>query len=274
MKQRPSFFLVYEDGGIIAVNKAAGVSVTADRWDGSRERLDKLVAAFLARRDAGAHAVPAADAGGVSNAVGAHDRGTLYLVHRIDRGTSGLVVFARNAAVHKRLSAAFETRQVRKRYIAAVCGRPLWQETVCDLPLVPDGNKRHLTIIDRFRGKKSLTRFVLLGSAGNFSIVEALPETGRTHQIRVHLAALGHPVVCDELYGAAKPALLSAIKRDYRGDLFDERPLLARLGLHAAELTLPGGAAGGGLTLTAPLPRDMAALINQMEKAAGRKFAL
>jgi 23S rRNA-/tRNA-specific pseudouridylate synthase len=116
-----------------------------------------------------------------------------------------------------------------------------------------------------------------LGSAGNYSILEAFPETGRTHQIRVHLSALGHPVVCDELYGKNKPVLLSSFKRGWQGDLLDERPLFSRLGLHAAELSIPDYVAGNnasetGLNLKAPLPRDMAALIRQMEKIAKQEF--
>ena len=186
------------------------------------------------------------------------------------------MVFAKNSETHKALSLAFEGRKIKKRYIAVVHGRPSWSETSCDLALVPNGNKQHLTIVDKYRGKKSLTAFRLLGSAGNYSVLEAFPETGRTHQIRVHLASLGHPVICDELYGNDKPVLLSAIKRGWRGDPLEERPLLSRLGLHASELFIPEYAAQGatetGLNLKAPLPRDMAALIRQMEKAAGKEF--
>ena len=247
------FSLVYEDESIVAVDKSSGIAVSPDRWDLSKERLDKLVAEFLNLQK-------------------------IYTVHRIDRETSGLVVFAKNSEAHKALSMAFENREVKKRYIAVVCGRPSWKETACDLSLVPNGNKRHLTIIDKFRGKKSLTAFRFLGSAGNYSVLEALPETGRIHQIRVHLAALGHPVVCDELYGNAKPVLLSAIKRSWRGDPLEERPLLSRLGLHAAELFIPDyakdGAETAGLCLKAPLPKDMSALIKQMEKASGVGFLL
>jgi RluA family pseudouridine synthase len=242
MKTSPLFTVIYEDKNIIAVNKASGVSVGGDRWDESKERLDKLVAESVALPAA----LPAAS--------------KLFVVHRIDRETSGLVVFAKNEAAHRELSLAFEGRDVKKRYIAIVYGRPSWQETVCDLPLVPNGNKQHQTIIDKYRGKKSLTRFKLLGSAGNMSVLEAFPETGRTHQIRVHAAALGFPVVCDSLYGKDKPVLLSAIKKNWRGDLLEEKPLLARLGLHAAELSLPAQ------TLCAPLPRDISALIKQMER--------
>ena len=248
----PLFSLVYEDENIAAVNKSSGIAVSPDRWDLSRERLDKLIAEFLSLQK-------------------------IYTVHRIDRETSGLVVFAKNSETHKALSMAFENREVKKRYIAVVNGRPTWKETVCDLSLVPNGNKRHLTIIDKFRGKKALTAFRFLGSAGNYSVLEALPETGRIHQIRVHLAALGYPVVCDELYGNAKPVLLSAIKRSWRGDLLEERPLISRLGLHAAELFIPpyaknGAEATAGLYLKAPLAKDMSALIKQMEKASGKRL--
>jgi 23S rRNA pseudouridine1911/1915/1917 synthase len=242
VKKTPPFSVIFENENIIAVNKAAGLSVGGDRWDDSKERLDRLIAA-------------------------ACGYAKLFTVHRIDRDTSGLVVFARDAKTHRLLSQAFEGRQVFKRYIAVVHGRPAWQETACDLPLVPNGNKRHLTIIDRYQGKKSLTRFRLLGGAGNYSVLEALPETGRTHQIRVHAAALGFPLVCDPLYGRDKPVLLSSFKKNWRGDPLEEKPLLARLGLHAAELIIP--AAAGEIRLCAPLPRDMAALIKQMEKEGG-----
>ena len=256
MKAPPPFTVVYEDGNIIAVSKASGIPVGGDRWDTDRQRLDRLVAACLRPDPSGG------------------DTPKLFIVHRIDQDTSGLVVFAKHAAAHRRLSLAFEGRDVTKRYIAVVCGRPLWEETICDLPLIPNGNKQHLTIIDKYRGKKSLTRFKLLGSAGNYSVLEALPETGRTHQIRVHAAALGFPVACDPLYGRVsqardKPVLLSTIKKSWRGDPHEEKPLLARLGLHAAELSLPAWDTGENpIKLHAPLPRDMAALVRQMEKTA------
>jgi 23S rRNA pseudouridine1911/1915/1917 synthase len=252
MKAALPFTIVFEDEHIIAVNKAPGISVGGDRWDDSKERLDRLIAGT----------------------------GRIWTVHRIDKDTSGLVLFAKDEETHRILSQAFENRRIKKRYIAVVHGRPLWKETGCDLPLVPNGNKQHLTIIDKYKGKKSLTNFRLLVSAGHYSVLEALPETGRTHQIRVHASSLGFPIVCDPLYGKDKPVLLSSFKRNWRGDPLEEKPLLARLGLHAAELILPeyyeaGGAdqsgsaeQTGGLSLSAPLPRDMAALIKQMEKTA------
>jgi RluA family pseudouridine synthase len=237
MKQAAPFIVLYEDERIVAVNKAPGIAVCGDRWDPSAARLDKLLAA---RRNGE----------------------KVFIVHRIDQDTSGLVVFAKDRETHRKLSIAFETRQIKKRYIAAVHGRPVWKETTCDLPLVIDGNKQHLTIVDKYQGKESLTRFRLVASAGNYSIVEAIPETGRTHQIRVHLASLGHSILCDGFYGNAKPVFLSAIKSNWHGDRYEERPLLSRLGLHASELALPE------IVLSAPLPRDMAALVKQIEKCS------
>jgi RluA family pseudouridine synthase len=239
MKTPLPYTVIFESGNFIAVNKAAGVSVGGDRWDESKERLDRLIERDLK--------LP-----------------KLFTVHRIDKETSGLVLFAKDRETHRILSVAFEQRQVVKRYTAVVHGRPSWKETSCDLALVPNGNKKHMTIIDKYRGKESVTRFIRIISAGNYSVIEALPQTGRIHQIRVHAAALGHPVVCDSLYGKETPVKLSSFKRGYRGNPSDERPLLSRLGLHAMELTLPGGQ-----VLAAPLPRDMASLLKQMEKTAG-----
>jgi len=252
MKSERKFSVVFENGEVIAVNKISGISVSPDRWDESAVRLDRLVLGSLAPENA-ERSEPCP--------------GRIFTVHRIDRGTSGLVLFAKNETSHRSISLAFEGRTVGKRYIAIVNGRPPWKETACDLPLVPDGNKRHMTIVDKFRGKKSLTRFSLLGSAGNYSVLEAIPETGRTHQIRVHAAALGFPVACDPLYGRDNAVLLSSIKKSWRGNLPEEKPILARLGLHSAELFLPAGTVSGeSLALSAPLPRDMNALVKQMEK--------
>jgi 23S rRNA pseudouridine1911/1915/1917 synthase len=305
MKQMRTFTIVYEDDFIVAVNKASGIAVSADRWDDSKDRLDRLLGGFLADRGerAAGNEKPRSglEASPPSNYPPEESSASpprVFTVHRIDRDTSGLVVFAKDAKTHRGLSRAFEDHRVEKRYIAVVHGRPSWTETACDLPLVPDGDKQHRTIIDKYRGKKSLTRFRFLGGTGNYGVVEALPATGRTHQIRVHLTSLGHPIVCDPLYGSVKPVYLSSFKRGWRGDPLEEKPLLSRLGLHAGTLVIPdyrpvpaaaldvqgtkadpadvpgAGVTGGGLSLSVPPPKDMAALIRQMEKCAGTDWGI
>jgi 23S rRNA pseudouridine1911/1915/1917 synthase len=250
MKRGAACVTVWEDAAFLAVNKVSGIALCPERWDRDRDSLVRLLEKERGER--------------------------LFICHRIDRDTSGLAVFAKTADAHKRLSAAFEKRLVQKKYTVILHGRPLWQETDCDLPLLPDGNKKHGTIVDKYRGKPSRTHFRVLFSAGSYTVAEAEPATGRTHQIRVHAVALGHPVVCDTLYGPAsrnetgEAVYLSAFKRGWRGDKFAERPLLARLGLHAAMLTLPGECGfAQPLVLEAPLPRDMAATVAQMEKCGG-----
>jgi 23S rRNA pseudouridine1911/1915/1917 synthase len=247
MKRGAAYAVVWENAAFLAVNKASGLALCPERWEPDRDSLVRLLEKERGER--------------------------LFVCHRIDRETSGLAVFAKTADAHKRLSAAFEKRLVRKRYTAILHGQPLWQETDCGLPLLPDGNKKHGTIVDQYRGKPSRTHFRILFSVGRYTVAEAEPYTGRTHQIRVHAAALGHPVVCDPLYGrasrnkTAEAVYLSSFKRGWRGDTFAERPLLARLGLHAAALTLPVECGfAQPLVLEAPLPRDMAATVAQMEK--------
>jgi len=236
MKNVSPYTVIFDCEKYIAVNKSSGISIGGDRWDETKERLDKLLENDLKIQK-------------------------IFTVHRIDKDTSGLVIFAKNKETHRNLSVAFEQRKVQKKYIVIVHGRPSWKETSCDLALVPNGNKKHMTIVDKFRGKESLTHFTCILSAGNYSVLEARPETGRIHQIRVHACEIGHPVVCDEIYGKANPIKLSSFKRGWRGDPVEERPLLSRLGLHAQEIILPDEQ-----KFTAPLAKDISSLINQFEK--------
>lgn len=236
---------LYSDDSILAVDKPAGFLSIPDRWDPDTPVLSRELS---------------------------REWGRLLVVHRIDKDTSGALVFARNAEAHKALSAAFESRSVSKTYLALVRGNPGWDETLCDLPILPDGDRLHRTIVDERRGKASRTRFKVAarfpgrGVFPGAALVEARPETGRTHQIRVHLAALGHPCLCDQLYGDGKPLLLSKLKKKWRGDPFDERPLLSRAALHALSIELSHPVTGAALKIEAPLHRDMKASITQLEK--------
>ena len=231
--------ILYEDDSLLAADKPAGVLSAPDRWDP-----DLPVAAALLSKG----------------------RGRLWAVHRLDKDTTGVLLLARSEEAHRELSRAFETRRVAKVYRALVRGVPDWTESSCELPLAPDGDALHRTIVDARRGKPSRTVFLVVKTFRDFFLVEARPETGRTHQVRVHLAALGFPVACDPLYGDGKPLLLSAIKRKWRGDPFDERPLLARTGLHAASIEFPHPATGLPTRIEAPDSKDFRACLTQLEK--------
>lgn len=240
MKLIPSFTLIYADEDIIVVNKRSGLLVAADRYDLDAPRLDKLVE---------------------------KEHGTLFAVHRIDKDTSGLVVYARNAEAHRTLCMAFEERTVEKVYHALVYGRPSWESLHVDLPLQADGDQYHRTVANKRFGKPSVTDFRVLGSCPMYTWIEARPLTGRTHQIRVHLAENGSSIVCDPLYGGnQKPLYLSAVKRSYRGDTFDERPLLNRLALHAYSIAFAHPRTGEKVSFTAPYSKDMEAVRNQLSK--------
>ena len=192
--------------------------------------------------------------------------GKLFVVHRIDKDTSGVLMYARDQGTHKALNSLFHSRAVEKSYLALVRGRTEEDEWSCDLPLLADADKLHRSIVDKRRGKECFSRFETVERYEEYSLVRVKPETGRTHQVRVHCAASGYPIVADPLYGDGRPLFLSKIKRGWRGDSFEERPLLARTGLHAETLSLDHPSDSRKLRFEAPLPKDMKAAIAQLGK--------
>jgi RluA family pseudouridine synthase len=231
--------VLYSDDSLLVIDKPSGILSIPDRYDPDAPvAVSELHAAW----------------------------GRLFVVHRLDKDTSGVLIYARSADAHKSLSAAFESRSVTKIYRALVRGSPTWDETTCELPLMPDGDRLHRTIVAAHHGKRSATFFVVIARYKDYALVEARPETGRTHQVRVHLAALDHPCLCDPLYGDGDALLLSKLKRRWKGDPFAERPLLARAALHALSAEFPHPLTGVALKIEAPLPKDMKATISQLEK--------
>ncbi len=170
--------LLFQDQFLVVVNKPAGLLSVPGR---GADKADSLAIRVQAQF---------ADA---------------LIVHRLDRDTSGLLVLARGAKMHRRLSMAFAAREVDKRYVARVAGRPKQTSGEINLPLIVDWPNRPKQHVNYETGKPSLTRYSLLNHdlASNTSLLELEPVTGRTHQLRVHLSEIGHPIFGDTLYGGA-----------------------------------------------------------------------
>ena len=184
--------------------------------------------------------------------------GRIWVVHRLDKETSGVIAFARTAQAHRDLNTQFEQRRASKVYHALVIGQPEWDEKCVDLPLRPDGDRRHRTVIDQRMGKPAITKLRVLEGYGAFALVEAIPLTGRTHQIRAHLAACGHSLIADRLYRRSG---------DTRSGSIPGTEPIKRLGLHARSLTLFHPINGQLQSFTAPYPQDFASAIEQLRKS-------
>lgn len=203
--------IIYEDSYLIIVDKPAGLSVLPDGWEQDTPYLVKLLE---------------------------EKYGKVFIVHRLDKITSGVMVFARDAETHRALNMQFESHEAQKTYHAILEGNPKWEEKVAKHPLRANVGHKHRTMVDDKNGKPSETRFRIIKRFDESALVEAKPMTGRTHQIRVHAYALGHPLVEDVLYGA----------RDQYG--------LPRPMLHAQTLSLIHPATNERVKFSAPHPPD------------------
>jgi 23S rRNA pseudouridine955/2504/2580 synthase/23S rRNA pseudouridine1911/1915/1917 synthase len=195
--------------------------------------------------------------------------GNIFVVHRLDRDTSGIIVFAKDEATHQYLSKIFEERAVEKIYVGLVQGSLALPKGSVDQPIMEHPTRPAVMVVNK-RGKASLTDYEVLEELGLYSLVQFHIHTGRTHQIRVHMQALGHPIVCDETYGDGRPVFISSFKRNYKLSKNEEQehPILHRLALHA-ELLHFQDQQGESHTFEAPLPKDMRALVQQLRKWKG-----
>jgi 23S rRNA pseudouridine1911/1915/1917 synthase len=190
----------------------------------------------------------------------------IFTIHRLDKGTSGLIMFAKNDATHKFLSQQFENRKTEKIYLGLIIGSPSHQKGSIDAPIMEHPVKKGLMVINR-KGKESLTDYEILETFGSYSWARFQIYTGRTHQIRVHMKDIGHPIVCDELYGDGKPVFLSAIKHRFKLSKNEEqeRPILSRLALHSSQLKFTG-TNEKLCEFEAPIPKDLKATLQQLSR--------
>lgn len=233
--------VIHEDAALIAFDKPSGLLIAPDRWNKARENLMGLVHARMGH--------------GVAN------------VHRLDADTSGLVLCAKTKPALDFLTGQFQSKTVEKVYEAIVAGPPALDTYTVDLVLKEDDAKPGRMCVVKKHGKAAVTEFRVRArfARAGLALVECRPLTGRTHQIRVHLAASGTPILNDPFYGNGQQLLLSGLKRGYKGR-DEERPLIDRLALHAAELTFTHPETRERCTLRAPRPRDLALALKYLEK--------
>ncbi len=229
--------IVYEDGDLVVVDKPAGMVVHL----GAGVKGGTLVNALL-------HHIGTLSAAGGESRPG--------IVHRLDKMTSGLVIVAKNDAAHRSIAAQFKSREIHKKYQALVHGRVARDSGEIARPVGRDPVRRVRMKAGGLAPREALTRYRVVKRLPHFTLLEVEPRTGRTHQIRVHLASIGHPVVGDTLYGA--PGNLRLGGR--------EEPALERTFLHAAALEFKHPRSGELLALNSPLPAELESFLAHLAK--------
>ncbi len=221
--------VLYEDADVIAINKPAGMVVHT----GAGQHSGTLVNAVLHRF-------------GKLSSVGGELRPGI--VHRLDRFTSGVILIARNDAAHRNLAEQFASRQVEKIYVALVHGRLKIDQGRITTPIARDPVRRVRMTARLDHGRQASTSYQVLKRFDRLTFLEVKIGTGRTHQIRVHLASIGHPVVGDKLYGAPASEL-------------------GRFFLHARQITFTSPSSGERITVNAPLPVDLESYLGTLSVA-------
>lgn len=250
--------VIHDDDSMMAFDKPSGLLVAPDRWDKARENLMAMVHAAYGR--------------GVAN------------VHRLDADTSGVLLCAKTKPALDFLSGQFQGKTVEKVYHALVVVLPPEEAMKVVTPVrAPDGglpdafamdlaldkdeqNPGRMRVFKKRGGKPSVTEFRTLERFGRYALVECRPLTGRTHQLRVHLAAAGAPILNDRFYGVPGTELrLSELKRGYKGR-DEEKPLLSRLALHASALVVKHPETREPVTIRSEWPKDFALALKYLRK--------
>jgi 23S rRNA pseudouridine955/2504/2580 synthase/23S rRNA pseudouridine1911/1915/1917 synthase len=179
--------IIFENEDFVSINKPAGMLSIPDRTQSEPSLKDILATKYE----------------------------SIFTVHRLDKETSGVIVFAKNETAHKYLSQQFENRETEKYYLGLVQGKLSEKKGVIEEAIIEHPVKKGLMTTAR-KGKPSITEYEVLEETGGYSLVQCKILTGRTHQIRVHMKFIGHTIVCDELYGSPQPILLSSIKKNFK----------------------------------------------------------
>lgn len=231
--------VLYEDDSLLAINKPPGIPSLPDGYNPAAPHLKVILEPKF---------------------------GSLWILHRLDRDTSGVILLARSAEIHRAVNTLFEKRQVSKTYHAIVQGSPAWQEKVIRLPLRVNGDRRHRTVIDTQRGKPASSHFAILERLGKYTLLKALPLTGRTHQIRAHLTSLNLPILGDALYGGEPALYPSMLKPGFSCGNKAECALIQRSALHAYSLKFMHPKTDQMISLEAPYPKDFNAALRMLRR--------
>lgn len=229
--------IIFEDDDILVLNKPSNLLVIPDRFDLSKPNIRAL---FSKKYD------------------------QFFIVHRLDFGTSGVMVFAKNEVAHAHLSDQFNQRGVDKIYLT-LARTPAKSEGRIEERL-QENEKKKGTYITGKKGKEAITEYKVLESYQGISLIEVKILTGRTHQIRVHLKHIGAPLLTDNKYGVAEAFFLSKIKKIRHKKYDEEKPLIDRTSLHAYRLSFNHPSTQERLTFEAPLHKDMKAVLYQLKK--------
>src|SRR4051794_7332497 len=251
--------ILYEDDDLAIINKPAGMMVHAGAGATEDQRnRGTLVNALL-------HHFSTLSALGGQMRPG--------IVHRLDKETSGLIVVAKNDEAHRKLSEQFARREVKKKYVALVQGSIKKDSGTISARISRDRIRRIRMTTRESAGREAITHYKVLrridSSYGKFTLTEVKIDTGRTHQIRVHMASMGHPVVGDTLYGAARELKSRPVHGKYENQ---GTIALPRNFLHAAELELAHPRTGARIALTSPLPGDLQGFLERLETPAKKRL--
>jgi 23S rRNA pseudouridine955/2504/2580 synthase len=235
MKLRPEDIILFEDDNLIILNKPAGIVSDQENAPGLQSFRDMVQRV----------------------------RPEAMLCHRLDRDTSGVIIAAKNAETYRDISIKLQKRQIIKEYYALVAGVHSWPSQLIELPLRKQGSLK--SVVDKKEGKKAETLVETAELFKNFTLIKAQPITGRFHQIRVHLASVGCPLVGDELYGG-KPFYLSEIKRKFNTSKGEEElPMMNRAALHARRISFEYPE-GKTFEIEAPYPKDFEVTLKMLRK--------
>ncbi len=232
------YTIVFENDDYLAIDKPSGLLTIPDREQSEKSLKEYLIEKY----------------------------GAIYTIHRLDKDTSGLLLFAKNEETHKFFSRLFEERNIQKYYIGVVLGQPDPAQGEIEASIGEHPLHKGLMNVHR-NGKVAHTSYEVLDGHKNLSLVRFQLHTGRTHQIRVHSKEIGHPLACDPMYGDGKKILLSSYKKKFKLSKHDEeeRPMIDRLALHSYQLIFTDNS-GNKQNLQTDIPKKFTALMKQLHK--------